>query len=442
MEFSTYPWYIEIVEETMAKLRIKNFGPVKQGLLDNDGFIEITPLTVFCGNQATGKSTVAKLYSTFLWLEKECSRYKPEVIDEHLPDFITLCKNQRIEEYLTEKTELVYIGSIFSFYYTDGKLRCNAELYNSFLLEYKRPKIMYVPSERNLLATIEDAENIKNLPLMLSVFLDEYNKAKKNSKTGLFKIPVSDITVKYNKENLSTRVITKDNESVSIYNSSSGVQSVVPLSIVTRFLAENSVFDLEKDIQSLSNNEKKQLKPVLQNPLFFQFGGYEQAEEIMDAVLYGRKYDKEQYEKISIALKPFFNSCFVNIVEEPEQNLYPDSQSKALYELIECMNVTENNSLFFTTHSPYMLSFLTLAAKADNLLKRGVPEEKIEPIVPVKAAVSGKNISVYETFEDGSIRKLEPYDELPSDDNLLNKAMAQGNELFAQLIDLEQEFCG
>jgi len=426
----------------MAKLRIKNFGPVKQGLLDNDGFIEITPLTVFCGNQATGKSTVAKLYSTFLWLEKECSRYKPEVIDEHLPDFITLCKNQRIEEYLTEKTELVYIGSIFSFYYTDGKLRCNAELYNSFLLEYKRPKIMYVPSERNLLATIEDAENIKNLPLMLSVFLDEYNKAKKNSKTGLFKIPVSDITVKYNKENLSTRVITKDNESVSIYNSSSGVQSVVPLSIVTRFLAENSVFDLEKDIQSLSNNEKKQLKPVLQNPLFFQFGGYEQAEEIMDAVLYGRKYDKEQYEKISIALKPFFNSCFVNIVEEPEQNLYPDSQSKVLYELIECMNVTENNSLFFTTHSPYMLSFLTLAAKADNLLKRGVPEEKIEPIVPVKAAVSGKNISVYETFEDGSIRKLEPYDELPSDDNLLNKAMAQGNELFAQLIDLEQEFCG
>ena len=426
----------------MAKLRIKNFGPVKQGLLDNDGFIEITPLTVFCGNQATGKSTVAKLYSTFLWLEKECSRYKPEVIDEHLPDFITLCKNQRIEEYLTEKTELVYIGSIFSFYYIDGKLRCNAELYNSFLLEYKRPKIMYVPSERNLLATIEDAENIKNLPLMLSVFLDEYNKAKKNSKTGLFKIPVSDITVKYNKENLSTRVITKDNESVSIYNSSSGVQSVVPLSIVTRFLAENSVFDLEKDIQSLSNNEKKQLKPVLQNPLFFQFGGYEQAEEIMDAVLYGRKYDKEQYEKISIALKPFFNSCFVNIVEEPEQNLYPDSQSKVLYELIECMNVTENNSLFFTTHSPYMLSFLTLAAKADNLLKRGVPEEKIEPIVPVKAAVSGKNISVYETFEDGSIRKLEPYDELPSDDNLLNKAMAQSNELFAQLIDLEQEFCG
>ena len=106
------------------------------------------------------------------------------------------------------------------------------------------------------------------------------------------------------------------------------------------------------------------------------------------------------------------------------------------------MNVTENNSLFFTTHSPYMLSFLTLAAKADNLLKRGVPEEKIEPIVPVKAAVSGKNISVYETFEDGSIRKLEPYDELPSDDNLLNKAMAQSNELFAQLIDLEQEFCG
>ena len=55
---------------------------------------------------------------------------------------------------------------------------------NKNLIQYKRPKIMYVPAERNLLTSIEDAENIKNLPSMLSILMDEYEKAKKASKSG------------------------------------------------------------------------------------------------------------------------------------------------------------------------------------------------------------------------------------------------------------------
>lgn len=38
---------------------------------ENDGFLEISPVTVICGNQATGKSTIAKLYSTCAWLENK-----------------------------------------------------------------------------------------------------------------------------------------------------------------------------------------------------------------------------------------------------------------------------------------------------------------------------------------------------------------------------------
>lgn len=55
----------------MAKLKIKNFGPIQNGFSENDGFLEISPVTVICGNQATGKSTIAKLYSTCAWLEKK-----------------------------------------------------------------------------------------------------------------------------------------------------------------------------------------------------------------------------------------------------------------------------------------------------------------------------------------------------------------------------------
>ena len=45
----------------MSRIKIKNFGPVREGGQTNDGWIDIKKVTVFIGNQGSGKSTVAKL---------------------------------------------------------------------------------------------------------------------------------------------------------------------------------------------------------------------------------------------------------------------------------------------------------------------------------------------------------------------------------------------
>ena len=45
----------------MSKIKIKNFGPIKEGYIENDGWIDVKKVTVFIGNQGSGKSTVAKL---------------------------------------------------------------------------------------------------------------------------------------------------------------------------------------------------------------------------------------------------------------------------------------------------------------------------------------------------------------------------------------------
>ena len=58
----------------MSRIKIKNFGPIREGFVGNDGWLGIKKVTVLIGDQGSGKSTVAKLISVFSWLEKNIVR--------------------------------------------------------------------------------------------------------------------------------------------------------------------------------------------------------------------------------------------------------------------------------------------------------------------------------------------------------------------------------
>ncbi len=80
---------------------------------------------------------------------------------------------------------------------------------------------------------------------------------------------------------------------------------------------------------------------------------------------------KDGYAEISVAQKRrtdsgvpenrVVNSRLISIVEEPEQNLYPRVRAGVLYYLLGTLK-KEDNFLVITTHSPYLLSCLTLSA--------------------------------------------------------------------------------
>ena len=105
----------------MAKLKIRNFGPIQNGFSENDGFLEISPITVICGNQATGKSTIAKLYSTCAWLEKKVDSGEfPKRINK--TTFKDLLAYHKIDCYLKKETEIQYIGESWKITYQDSKV--------------------------------------------------------------------------------------------------------------------------------------------------------------------------------------------------------------------------------------------------------------------------------------------------------------------------------
>jgi hypothetical protein len=160
--------------------------------------------------------------------------------------------------------------------------------------------------------------------------------------------------------------------------------------------------------------------------------------EELERLLKDQKLSPEVREALlSKFIHASVNSRFVNIVEEPEQNLYPASQRSVLFDLLACMNRNESNSLLMTTHSPYMISWLTLAIKARALATAGVDDKDIEAVVPRGAWLAGNDTAVYQLSEKGEVEPLETYSGLPSDDNLLNGEITAGNELFSRLLDMQ-----
>ena len=87
----------------------------------------------------------------------------------------------------------------------------------------------------------------------------------------------------------------------------------------------------------------------------------------------------------------------INIVEEPELNLFPRSQMEILFSLISNNTSTNENMLVLTTHSPYSLAIINtmiMGAKAfinaDEVLR-----EQIKGILPEKCQIDAEDIAAY-----------------------------------------------
>jgi len=223
----------------MSRIRIKNFGPIKEGFSSNDGWIEIKKVTVFIGNQGAGKSTVAKLIFTFTWIEKALVRgdYNKKWFERK-----NKLKNQylnyhRIENYFkingVDKTVLEYEGDAFSIVYENGSLIIS-EVHKK---EYPLPQIMYVPAERNFITYVKTPKELKFSSDSLKEFLTEFDNAKNDMK-GLENLPINNVGVEYDKLN-DTLNLKGEGYKVKLTEASSGFQSLVPLYLVSSYLAKS-----------------------------------------------------------------------------------------------------------------------------------------------------------------------------------------------------------
>jgi predicted ATPase len=397
--------------------------------MENEGWMEIKKVTALIGNQGSGKSTVAKLVSSFSWMEKALVRGDFDIkwLTRKNKLKNNILKYHRLDHYLksngSDETSIEYKGDAYKIKYEKDTLQVEETNTGN----YEMPQIMYVPAERNFISYVRTPKELKLSSESLLEFLTEFENAKDGMK-GLLRLPVNNADMEYDKLNDNLN-LKGDGYRIRLTDASSGFQSLVPLYMVSQHLGVS--------IKKQTNNEDGTQMTAEEIKRF-----KESVKDIMNSPM------TEEQKKLALSTlsSRFKKTAFINIVEEPEQNLFPSSQWKMLQSLLAINNLNVGNQLIVTTHSPYIVSFLSIAMQGNELLdpiskspKRQEAISKMQEIIDFAALTPAEEVIVYQLDEtNGRISRLPmPYG-IPSDNNYLNNILAEANHLLDRLLEIEE----
>lgn len=166
---------------------------------------------------------------------------------------------------------------------------------------------MYVPADRNFISTIDDLKSQRLFSPSLVELLAEYLKAKNEIEED-FELPINNAHLEYDK--ITNMLYVKgDDYRVKLSEASSGFQSLVPLYLVSRFLANSVKGEKENLREPMSSDELERFREGV-------------------ATIWADKSltDDQRRAALSVLSYKFNKTAFINIVEEPEQSLFPSSQ--------------------------------------------------------------------------------------------------------------------
>ena len=354
-------------------LLVNSFGPIK------DLNITFKKITLFIGDQGTGKSCIAKLFSMFKWLEKVLSqkKYKLSYFEQYNRFKTKLCAYHRLESFINDDSYIKFEGQLYNFSYENGYFNIIDKNKDSDGIS----KIMYIPAERSIVSVAENKTKLlKELPDSNETFSDEFINAKNFFKNG-YNLPFENLRFEFDSLNDTgwihgTDYLGKDYK-VRLIHASSGIQSSLPMCMVSEYLSYK-ISDREEIKLSKEEKDKleKRIADIMQNDDY--------SDNIKDMMI----------RQLSIANR---YDRFINIVEEPELNLFPHSQMEVLYSLISNNASSNNNMLVFTTHSPYSLAIINIMIMASKAYSNANEDKKdqIKNILPTKYHINIKDIAAY-----------------------------------------------
>lgn len=356
----------------MKHLIIRNVGPIKEAN------VELKRFNVIIGPQSSGKSTIAKIFSTCSWIEKEVATMMNEKIIADGPAFVSLMEDfHKMEGYFDKEPEILYETDVIKIS-LQGK-EFSVSLKNQ--REYRREKICYIPSERNSV-TLPELQGFEFGQTNLRSFLFDWFNAREFYKEDN-KAEILDLGIKYfydpNKLKSKDRIehVNGTTYGIALGSASSGLQSVVPLQIMMQYYA-GQYFESFGEKVSFDTDVKKQKirQRLIDSMILKRFFPEEYCTENRSTLIkkVNERLHKGDVESIELFFKFQLEMDRLTIpartsfiVEEPEQNLYPFTQIALLEAILNLCNCERGHSCTMTTHSPFILNYLNvLIARHDK----------------------------------------------------------------------------
>lgn len=344
----------------MKHLLIKNLGPLKEANVD------LGRMNLIIGKQSSGKSCVLRVACFCSWVEKKIemdqsasyfqrgSTFKDILVAYHKME--GYFKKNTYIEYETKQMKFSYDNSsnLFTFGWKGGKL------------DYKRPKISYIPSERNVVSFIPEwSYRVPAYDCILD-FMKDWDVARRYVKrtTNILNLGMR---YQYNEATGEDKMYLLNGKDLLLSNSSSGVQSLVPLFVCLDYLTKGVYVVEAEPMQARTKvirDQMDQLKLSLYDEILLRHENND--DKISDG--YPVILDNTTYFLPTLKDAEVFNATVANFtqtqrtdlyIEEPEDNLFPPTQCQLMDWLTEMSKRRKHQvSIFITTHSPYILTHM------------------------------------------------------------------------------------
>lgn len=386
----------------MRKLVIKDVGPITK-----TAEIVFNRFCILIGPQSNGKSTIAKILSTCMWLEKEaCTSLE---IDTSMSggDFKRLIEDfHRIHNYIhPDRSYIEYTSPFIRIVYEKGEFAMS--FIDNFL--YDRLKISYMPSDRNTV-TMKDIEKRDLEPTNFRSFLFDWLDANRNYDVG-HRIPILNLNMQYyfdDQANEHKDMLAHENGvtyNIPLYDASSGMQSLVPMTVLMHYLLTDYLRNYGKSSSFEQRQKEEKRAAAIANLITTKYypekvkqkGYFEVYQEIAEK---SKGYDKvaSQYMDEMVTLYSHLSTpkSISFILEEPEQNLFPETQVNLFNDIIDiCSNDKHPSSAFITTHSPYLLAAANILLFSGKLKDLGVDLLKLQGLSGMNAFINRNDFSAY-----------------------------------------------
>ena len=413
-------------------LIIKNFGPIKS--VD----LEIFDYNIFIGPQATGKSTIAKAVYFFMSLKKDILWYvrkKRKNNNLNRSDFERILRNKFLGFWGSIK---VFSSFCFTFRYTVDStmsLVCN----KGYVSVVYSPKM-----QEDLDGIFAMANNPDASPEQISVMIENLSYLE------------------------STAIYIPAGRSILTTLPNSLQQQILDAAISdgSNFrLLDLPLRDFFEQISQLKRIFNKSLHEIIEEkqalaPVSFQLdrNSLEIAQNFINLILKGKYYYDVTDELIDIGsnisvklafassgqqdslwvLMQFFllilnkTKAFI-IIEEPEEDLFPEAQ-KYMTDMMSLIANINGNQIMITTHSPYMLTSLNNHIFAEQMGSRH--QEKVSQIINPSLWISHQRVNAY-YVDEGTIRSIMDEElHLVKAEEIDNTSKLINNE-FSQLANVE-----